>query len=55
MANFQSVIPVKTGNQNDDITKAASVYSALRRSRPRTKIDLKNYVKVFLGIDVPNK
>jgi len=38
-----------------DIEKAVSIYSALRRARPRTKRDLKNYVKVFLGIDVPDK
>jgi len=35
--------------------KAAHVYSLLRRTRPRTKQDLKNYVKVFLRIDVPDK
>ncbi|MHC4806845.1 MAG: hypothetical protein ACYTBX_11405 [Planctomycetota bacterium] len=38
-----------------DIEKAAYIYSALRRTRPKTRRDLKNYVKVFLGIDVPNK
>jgi len=38
-----------------DIEKAACVYSALRRSRPRTRRDLKNYVRVFLGIEVPDK
>jgi hypothetical protein len=38
-----------------DIEKAAYVYSALRRTRPKTRRDLKNYVKVFLGIDVPDK
>jgi len=38
-----------------DIERAANVYSALRRTRPRTRQDLKNYVKVFLGIDVPDK
>ncbi len=37
-----------------DIAKAAHVLSALRRTRPQTKTDLKNYVKVFLGIDVPD-
>jgi hypothetical protein len=39
----------------NDIVKAARVFSVLRRNRPRTKTDLKNYVKVFLDIDVPNK
>ncbi len=38
-----------------DIEKAAYVYSALRRTRPKCRRKLKNYVKVFLGIDVPNK
>jgi hypothetical protein len=37
------------------IESAAHVYTALRRTRPVTRRDLKNYVKVFLGIDVPNK
>jgi hypothetical protein len=38
-----------------EIAKAAHVFSLLRRTRPRTKQDLKNYVKVFLGINVPDK
>jgi hypothetical protein len=38
-----------------DIAKAAHVFSAIRRIQPRTKKDLKNYVKVFLGIDVPDR
>jgi len=38
-----------------DTEKAFHVFSALRRTRPRTKRDLKNYVKVFLGIDIPDK
>jgi len=37
------------------IRKAAEVYSKLRRIRPEIKQDLKNYVKVFLGIDIPDK
>jgi len=35
--------------------KATAVYATLRRTPPRNKHDLKNYVKVFLGIDVPDK
>ena len=31
------------------------MYESLRRARPATKDDLKNYIKVFLGIDVPDK
>jgi hypothetical protein len=38
-----------------DIEKAGKVYASLRRVRPMTKKDLKNYVKVFLGIDIPDK
>ncbi len=38
-----------------DIKKAEQAYSSLRRSRPMTKCDLKNYVKVFLGLDIPDK
>ncbi len=30
-------------------------YESLRRTRPRTKQDLKNYIKVFLSISVPDK
>jgi len=39
---------------NPDVTKAGAVYEALRRSRPRTKTDLRNYIKAFLGLDVPD-
>ncbi|NQT03976.1 MAG: hypothetical protein HQ580_18265 [Planctomycetes bacterium] len=38
-----------------DIERAARIYTELRRTSPATKRDLKNYVKVFLGIDVPDK
>ena len=38
-----------------DLERAARIYSELRRTRPATKHDLKNYVKVFLGINVPDK
>jgi len=40
---------------SSDIEKAAHLYDELRRTQPATKKDLKNYVKVFLGIDVPDK
>ena len=33
---------------------AKHIYESLRRTRPATKQDLKNYIKVFLGIDVPD-
>ncbi len=34
---------------------ANHLYESLRRTRPAIKQDLKNYIKVFLGIDVPDK
>ncbi len=37
------------------IERAAYVYSELRQTPPRTKRDLRNYVKVFLDIDEPDK
>jgi hypothetical protein len=40
---------------NSNIKKAASIYSALRQTPPKQKRDLKNYVKVFLGLDIPDK
>ena len=38
-----------------DIEKASRIYVELQRTPPTTKRYLKNYVKVFLGIDVPDK
>jgi hypothetical protein len=38
-----------------DIEKTADIYCLLRRTKPKTRKDLKNYVKVFLGVDVPDK
>lgn len=32
-----------------------AVYEKLKFSRPQNKADLKNYVKVFLGLDIPDK
>ncbi len=37
------------------IVNAKHLYESLRRTRPRTRQDLKNYIKVFLGIDIPDK
>ncbi|MCD4830740.1 MAG: terminase large subunit [Anaerohalosphaeraceae bacterium] len=31
------------------------IYAQLKKTRPLTKNDLKNYVKVFVGIDIPDK
>jgi len=42
-------------NSSPDLRRQVSgVYQTLRRTRPRTKRDLANYIKVFLGIDVPD-
>jgi len=38
-----------------DIEKATYIYENLRRSQPQTKQDLKNYIKVFTSLDVPDK
>ncbi|MHC4700469.1 MAG: hypothetical protein ACYTFQ_07825, partial [Planctomycetota bacterium] len=38
-----------------DVEKATRLCAELRRTPPMTKRDLKNYVKVFLGINVPDK
>ncbi len=35
--------------------KAAEVYSCLRRRAPVTRGDIRNYVKAYLGIDIPDK
>lgn len=35
--------------------KAAEVYSKLRRRAPGTRGDIKNYIKAYLGIDIPDK
>ncbi len=45
----------KTVRMSADFEKAAQLYSALRRTRPRSKKNLKNYVKVFLGRDIPDR
>ncbi|HIJ66902.1 MAG TPA: hypothetical protein HPP87_01060 [Planctomycetes bacterium] len=34
--------------------RVSGVYEKLRRTRPRSRRDLANYIKVFLGIDVPD-
>lgn len=47
--------PCAKNPANPDAAKAAQVYEALRRTRPATKADLRNYVKVFLGVDVPDR
>ena len=48
------ILPCAETVTNLDAAEAAQLYEALRRTRPTTKEDLRNYVKVFLGIDVPD-
>jgi len=38
-----------------DLEKASRIYGELSRTRSAAKRNLKNYVKVFLGIDMPDK
>ncbi len=37
-----------------NLERATHVYAELRRTLPKNRQDLKNYVKVFLGLDVPD-
>jgi hypothetical protein len=41
-------------SQTNEIEQASHLYSELRRTQPVTRQDLKNYVKVFLGINIPD-
>jgi hypothetical protein len=46
---------LQAAETNLKIQKAQKVYSQLRLVRPMTRKMLRDYVKVFLGIDVPDK
>ena len=48
-------IPILYEPNSAILGKAAHIYRQLRRTVPITRADLKNYVKVFLGINVPDK
>jgi hypothetical protein len=41
-----------TSLSTERIVKANDFYETLRRTRPQTRADLKNYLKVFLNIDI---
>ena len=43
------------GQSDRKLEKAAGIYAMLRQSRPKCRKNLKNYVKVFLGLDIPDK
>lgn len=42
----------KTGNDGKVLP---TVYEKLKFSKPSSRLDLKNYIKVFLGLDIPEK
>lgn len=47
--------PKTKSARGSNIEEANAVYAALRRTRPTSRRDLKNYVKVFLGLDIPDE
>jgi len=51
----QTVSPQIEQTHELEIARAPAVFAALRRMRPATRQDLRNYVKVFLGVNVPDK
>jgi hypothetical protein len=46
---------IKENGFDKPTTKATEIYTSLRRRAPSTRGDIKNYVKVYLGVDVPDK
>jgi hypothetical protein len=52
---IETILPFEETNADLDATRAARVYATLRRTRPATREDLRNYVKVFLDVDVPDR
>ena len=50
-----AIEPRAKARATPDAARAAGVYETLRRTRPATRADLKNYVKVFLDIGVPDR
>ncbi len=51
----QGLSPAETNLSAEGGQKAQKVYSQLRLIRPVTRKMLRDYVKVFIGIDVPDK
>jgi hypothetical protein len=51
----KTAMPLAETNGDFGVTGAADAQETLRRSRPMTKEDLRNYVKVLLGVDVPDR
>ena len=48
-------VPCHEASSGVEVAKAGGLYDALRRTPPRARGDLRNYVKVFLGIEVPDR
>jgi hypothetical protein len=42
-------------NHSKSILKASDVYGELRRKSPMTKRDLRNYIRIFLGVNIPDR
>ena len=49
------IVSPEEPTMNGSAARAAGLYEALRRCRPCTREDLRNYIKVFLDIDVPDR
>ena len=47
--------PITPLHQVTDSTQATALYEQLRRMRPQTRRDLKNYIRIFLGMNIPHK
>ena len=52
---IDTIIPQPEPLTDLEAIRATALYDRLRRNRPGSKDDLKHYVKVFLGIDVPDR
>ncbi len=49
-------IEKKSSKRSEEFTKKAiQIYNKLRQIRPVTKQDLKNYIRAFINIDIPDK
>jgi hypothetical protein len=51
----QTVSPQREQAHDLEIARTPAVLAMLRRMRPGTREALRNYVKVFLGVDVPDR
>lgn len=51
----ETIVSPEEAGRDLDVAGAAGVYEELRRRRPMKREDLRNYVKVFLGVAVPDR